>query len=78
MTSYVTSADGTRIAFDRLGQGPAVGAVSGMFCDRQTTQDLADQLARQFSVVNYDRRGAARAATRRPTPSTAKSKTSEP
>jgi pimeloyl-ACP methyl ester carboxylesterase len=57
MTSYVTSADGTRIAFDRLGRGSPVVVVSGIFCDRQTTRDLAEQLAQQFSVINYDRRG---------------------
>jgi pimeloyl-ACP methyl ester carboxylesterase len=57
MTSYVTSADGTQIAFDRLGQGPPVVVMSGMFCDRQTTRELAEQLAQQFSVINYDRRG---------------------
>ena len=57
MTSYVTSVDGTRIAFDRLGEGPPVVVVSGMFCDRQTTQELAEQLAQRFSVINFDRRG---------------------
>jgi pimeloyl-ACP methyl ester carboxylesterase len=57
MTSYVTSVDGTQIAFDRLGQGPPVVVVSGIFCARQTTQELAEQLAQQFSVINYDRRG---------------------
>ena len=57
MTSYVASVDGTRIAFDRLGQGPPVVVVSGIFCDRQTTQELAEQLAPHFSVINYDRRG---------------------
>jgi alpha-beta hydrolase superfamily lysophospholipase len=57
MTSYVTSVDGTQIAFDRFGQRPTVVVMSGMFCDRQTTQELAEQLAQQFSVVNYDRRG---------------------
>ena len=57
MTTYVTSVDGTRIAFDRLGEGPPVVVVSGIFCDRQTTQGLAEQLAQQFSVINYDRRG---------------------
>jgi pimeloyl-ACP methyl ester carboxylesterase len=57
MTSYATSADGTTIAFDRLGQGPPVVVASGMFCDRGTTQGLAEQLARRFSVINYDRRG---------------------
>jgi hypothetical protein len=53
MISCVTSADGTRIAFDRLGYGPAIVLVIGMFCDRQTTQSLAEQLAQQFSVINY-------------------------
>jgi pimeloyl-ACP methyl ester carboxylesterase len=57
VVTHVTSADGTRIAFDRLGQGPAVVVVSGIFCDRQTTQMLAEQLAQQFTVINYDRRG---------------------
>lgn len=57
MTRYVTSVDGTQIAFDRLGQGPLVVVVSGMFCDRQTTRELAERLARQFSVINFDRRG---------------------
>ena len=57
VVTHVTSADGTRIAFDRLGQGPAVVVVGGMFCDRQTTQGLAEQLAHQFTVINYDRRG---------------------
>ena len=57
MASYVTSADGAQIAFDRFGQGSPVVVVSGIFCDRQTTQELAEQLAQQFSVINYDRRG---------------------
>ncbi|MEU6041616.1 alpha/beta hydrolase [Actinomadura sp. NPDC047616] len=57
MTSFVRSADGTRIAFDRLGQGPAVILVGGMFCVRGTTAALAERLAGEFTVVNYDRRG---------------------
>lgn len=57
MTNYVTSGDGTQIAFDRFGEGPAVIVVGGMFCDRQTTRPLAEHLAQQFNVINYDRRG---------------------
>ena len=34
MTSYVTSTDGTRIAYDRLSEGPPVVVVGGIFCDR--------------------------------------------
>jgi pimeloyl-ACP methyl ester carboxylesterase len=57
MTSYATSTDGTRIAFDRFGDGPPVVIVSGMFCDRQRTDDLAQHLAKRCTVINYDRRG---------------------
>ncbi|TDC87247.1 alpha/beta hydrolase [Actinomadura sp. 7K507] len=57
MTSYVTSVDGTRIAFDTAGQGPAVVVVGGMFCARPATRALAERLAGRFSVLNYDRRG---------------------
>ena len=54
---YVTSKDGTTIAFDRLGDGPPVVLVSGGSVDRSSNAGLADQLAGQFTVFNYDRRG---------------------
>jgi pimeloyl-ACP methyl ester carboxylesterase len=57
VTSHVTSADGTRIAFDRLGEGPPVIVVGGILNDRQTTRLLAEKLAERLSVINYDRRG---------------------
>ncbi|GAA5104175.1 alpha/beta fold hydrolase [Nocardia iowensis] len=57
MTDFVTSADGTRIAFDRFGDGAPVVLVSGMFCSRPMTHDLATRLAERFTVINYDRRG---------------------
>ena len=57
MTRHVTSADGTQIAYDRLGGGPPVVLVSGLFCDRRTTSRLAETLAESFTVYNYDRRG---------------------
>jgi pimeloyl-ACP methyl ester carboxylesterase len=57
MTSYVTSRDGTRIAYDRLGEGPPVVIVGGIFCTRATMHDLAEQLADRFTAINYDRRG---------------------
>ncbi len=52
MTSYVTSLDGTQIAFERLGEGPPVVVVSGLLCDRGTTHELTEQLAKEFSVIN--------------------------
>jgi pimeloyl-ACP methyl ester carboxylesterase len=54
---YVTSADGTRIGFDRLGAGPTIVLVNGLLCTRRTTAPLAEQLAPTFTVINYDRRG---------------------
>lgn len=51
------SADGTKIAFDRSGSGPAIVMVVGAFNDRSTTEALAEALASQFTVLNYDRRG---------------------
>ena len=54
---YVTSKDGTTIGFDRLGDGPPVVLVSGGSVDRSSNAGLAEQLASDFSVFNYDRRG---------------------
>ncbi len=53
----VISKDGTTIAFDRLGDGPAVILVSGGSVDRFSNAGLADLLAADFTVYNYDRRG---------------------
>ena len=57
MTSHVTSADGTEIAYDQMGSGPPVVVAGGIFCDRRTTQALAEHLADACTVVNFDRRG---------------------
>ena len=54
----VTSADGTTIAYDAWGEGPAVVVVGGAFNDRNTWADLARGLADAgFTGVTYDRRG---------------------
>jgi pimeloyl-ACP methyl ester carboxylesterase len=53
----VRSADGTTIAFDRLGSGPPLVLLAGGMCDRRTFTDLADALATDFEVLNVDRRG---------------------
>jgi len=61
MTEYVTSADGTRIAFDREGSGPPVILVDGAMQFRAfdpVTTEMAHVLAGHgFTVVHYDRRG---------------------
>ncbi len=58
--SSVRSKDGTVIAFDRSGSGPALVLVGGAFQFRafdQRTQQLASILSARFDVYHYDRRG---------------------
>jgi pimeloyl-ACP methyl ester carboxylesterase len=49
----VTSRDGTSIAYDKVGQGPAV-ILTG---NRGENAPLAAELAERFTVYNYDQRG---------------------
>lgn len=51
------SADGTTIAFDRSGNGPALILVSGALSDGSPGIPLAERLAPMFTVYWYDRRG---------------------
>lgn len=55
----VISKDGTPIAFDQLGSGPAVILVAGALGTRASFTELAETLAQNFTVINYDRRGRA-------------------
>ncbi len=56
----VISKDGTIIAFDQMGKGPALilvgGALEQRAMDSETAQ-LAPLLAEHFTVLHYDRRG---------------------
>ena len=56
-TTTVQSADGTTIAIERIGNGPALVLVPGAFQDRSTTRGLAKVLSSDFAVFIYDRRG---------------------
>ena len=53
----VISKDGTAIAYDQLGQGPAVILISGASTSPVANAALAELLASHFTVYNYDRRG---------------------
>ena len=56
----VRSADGTAIAFDKRGKGPALLLVGGALEQRamdSATAQLARLLAEHFTVLHYDRRG---------------------
>ncbi|GIF47899.1 alpha-beta hydrolase superfamily lysophospholipase [Asanoa ferruginea] len=55
--SEVTSKDGTSIAYDQVGEGPAVILIGGGPTTRVVNTAVADLLAPSFSVFNYDRRG---------------------
>lgn len=64
--SKLTSSDGTSIAYNRRGSGPAVILVGGGLVDpatgragRAENAPLAAELAGHFTVYNYDRRGRA-------------------
>lgn len=56
----VSSKDGTTIAYDKIGTGPALIVVTGATAFRAldpSLQELADLLADEYTVINYDRRG---------------------
>jgi pimeloyl-ACP methyl ester carboxylesterase len=53
----VRSNDGTWIAFQRAGQGPAVVLIGGALMDQAASAPLAGLLSQQFTVFSYDRRG---------------------
>ena len=54
---HVTSKDGTTIAYDKTGRGPAVVFVSGGSADRMSNAGLASVLSATNTVYNFDRRG---------------------
>lgn len=58
-TQLATSADGTQIAYERRGSGPALVIVDGALCQRTMgpSRGLAEALADRFTVYAYDRRG---------------------
>lgn len=57
--NHTQSADGTSIAYERVGTGPALILVDGALCRRAfgPMPKLAEQLSRDFSVYLFDRRG---------------------
>lgn len=66
--SFVTSADGTRIGYERSGQGPALILVDGAMTHRALgpMPALAAALAADFTVHVYDRRGRGDSGDTRP------------
>ena len=60
------SKDGTKIAYDKTGQGPALIIVAGAFQDRMAMSAYAGPLSNHFTVYNYDRRGRAESGDTQP------------
>jgi len=64
----VTSKDGTTIAYEKKGNGPAIIIVLGALSigTSGATKELTDLLASQFTVYNYDRRGRGKSSDVKP------------
>lgn len=62
----VTSQDGTRIAYDKAGKGPALILINGALAGRSGGSELAQLLANDFTVYSYDRRGRGDSADTKP------------
>ena len=55
--NLVTSKDGTKIAYERTGQGPALILIGGALGDHHFYSPLAHEFAKHFTVYNFDQRG---------------------
>jgi pimeloyl-ACP methyl ester carboxylesterase len=66
--SFVTSSDGTTIAYERSGTGPALVLVDGAMCHRAggPMRPLAEALRDRFTVYAYDRRGRGESSDTQP------------
>lgn len=65
-TEWARSADGTAVAFERVGRGPAVVVAGGALSDRASFRGLARRLSHRATVVTYDRRGRGESGDRSP------------
>ncbi len=61
-----TSKDGTTLAYDLVGSGPALVFVPGVFNLRGTCEPIAAQLTDDFTCVTYDRRARGDSTDTRP------------
>jgi len=53
----VESRDGTQIAFEKTGAGPALIVVGGALSERSGSAELSQLLGKDLTVYSYDRRG---------------------
>jgi pimeloyl-ACP methyl ester carboxylesterase len=62
----VTSKDGTTLAYDRVGNGPPIIFIPGVFNLRDTCAPIAAELAGSFTSYTYDRRARGDSTNIRP------------
>ena len=62
----VTSKDGTKIAYDKVGDGAVVILVAGAMGSRGDLAGLAKLLAPDFTICSYDRRGRGESTDAKP------------
>jgi pimeloyl-ACP methyl ester carboxylesterase len=63
---HVRSADGTQIAYEKSGEGPPLIITGGSLGDHRFYIPLAAELARHFTVYNFDRRGRGQSGDTQP------------
>jgi pimeloyl-ACP methyl ester carboxylesterase len=64
--AFASSKDGTRIAFEKIGSGPALVIVGGALSHRNGGKPLAGKLMERFTVYTYDRRGRGESGDTKP------------
>src|SRR6266487_1673817 len=62
---HAVSEDGTRIAYEKVGQGPPLVIIGGALGDHRFYAPLASELAGQFTVY-FDRRGRGQSGDTQP------------
>jgi pimeloyl-ACP methyl ester carboxylesterase len=66
-TKFARSHDGTPIAYETLGSGPTLLVVNGAlgYRDMSFAKQLTTELAKHFTVIDYDRRGRGQSGDQR-------------
>jgi pimeloyl-ACP methyl ester carboxylesterase len=64
--AFATSRDGTKLAFEADGRGPALVIVGGALSHRKGGKPLAGRLQDRFTVYTYDRRGRGESGDTKP------------
>lgn len=62
----VTSKDGTTIAYEKSGTGPAIILIGPLLSTHETLEKLAALLAPKFTAITYDRRGRGQSSDTQP------------